>query len=386
MKKYFRVLAFFSFSVLYLPFSYSGNNDTIILVKANSNESYQLVKQKTIDTNSLKSAKSKVQSLVTKERTLEKNKRNNSIANYGDFIEVTVLNPKIYLESNSTNTIDSLILFINNIPLVGIHPQTIAFSGDTAKLVFLFDRKSQSVGKLHPYFYTILKPIKVALSVGLNEQTPMTSNVMIELHYVGKIFMFIAIILCVLILVSVFLLAKYSNMIRTASTSSQYSLARSQLAFWTALVSCSYIYLWTLTCEAPYMPTSVLILLGVSMATKGSAYYIDYSKKKTQTAVNEIVPNSKGFIIDILSDIDGINIQRAQMVLWTLIMGIIFVYSVIVKQLMCDFDDTLLSLMGISSGTYVLLKTIETQSKPAAVVPSEVKPIVPAPTDNKAAQ
>ena len=51
-----------------------------------------------------------------------------------------------------------------------------------------------------------------------------------------------------------------------------------------------------------------------------------------------------------------ITFHRFQIVLWTLILGVVFISEVLTKLAMPVFDTTLLTLMGISSGTYLGFK------------------------------
>ena len=48
--------------------------------------------------------------------------------------------------------------------------------------------------------------------------------------------------------------------------------------------------------------------------------------------------------------------HRFQMMTWTLILGVIFIFGVFQQLAMPKFDATLLALMGISSGTYLGFK------------------------------
>ena len=59
------------------------------------------------------------------------------------------------------------------------------------------------------------------------------------------------------------------------------------------------------------------------------------------------------FLEDILSDNMGISVPRFQIFVWTIILGIMFVVSVVNELSMPAFNGTLLALMGISSATYV---------------------------------
>jgi hypothetical protein len=59
------------------------------------------------------------------------------------------------------------------------------------------------------------------------------------------------------------------------------------------------------------------------------------------------------------------------MFMWTVIMGIIFVTSVIRLQQIPQLDESLLALMGISSGAYVGLKTMENKKGPETETAAE---------------
>jgi hypothetical protein len=75
-------------------------------------------------------------------------------------------------------------------------------------------------------------------------------------------------------------------------------------------------------------------------------------------------PVSENFLQDILTDVNGVNLHRFQMIAWTITLGIIFLRSVYGKLAMPDFDDKILALMGISAGTYVAFKIPERQTDP----------------------
>src|ERR1044071_599571 len=64
-------------------------------------------------------------------------------------------------------------------------------------------------------------------------------------------------------------------------------------------------------------------------------------------------PVSRDFFTDILTDDSGISFHRFQMFVWTIILGIIFIFSVYKQLAMPQFNETLLALLGISSGTYL---------------------------------
>ncbi len=69
------------------------------------------------------------------------------------------------------------------------------------------------------------------------------------------------------------------------------------------------------------------------------------------------VPQTRGFFRDILSDSTGtVGLHRFQIIVWTVVLGIIFLVSVVTELSMPEFSATLLATMGISGGTYLGFK------------------------------
>ncbi len=198
-----------------------------------------------------------------------------------------------------------------------------------------------------------------------------------------------------------------------------YSLSRTQMAFWFLLTMASMLVIWAITGGLDGPTASVLTLIGIGSGTAlgaamiesgsdgqpnaGTRKQIDFFKQQIQTLEGEIeglgqkisakpAPKddalsrlqgqmaakekekaeveaqlkevespayfyaSQGFWQDILTDAKGVSFHRFQMVVFTLILGIVFMVDVYQNLAMPEFDATLLSLMGISSGTYLGFK------------------------------
>jgi hypothetical protein len=77
--------------------------------------------------------------------------------------------------------------------------------------------------------------------------------------------------------------------------------------------------------------------------------------------------NRRQSLLDLLSEDEGegrvITFHRFQIVVWTLVLGVVFVSEVLTKLAMPVFDTTLLTLMGISSGTYLGFKVSAKQNE-----------------------
>ncbi len=300
--------------------------------------------------------------LVIKARTLERNSNKDKwYAVYGDFIEVKVEGMRYLIDNVAKGKKDSIILYINNIPMWDIHPHSISIDSkiDTGLIVFCLSRKSKALENLRPYYKTYIKPLYSVISVGVKENGPMETKAWFYLYYINIVFLSITFLLMVLIVFLILFLAKKYHFLQIEDKEkAPYSLAHIQLIFWTILISFSYVYLWIVNREMPDLPSSVLVLIGISIGTKGVAGYMDYTANIKNPA--RVPKKRMGFLHDILSDENGvINIQRGQMVIWTLVLGFIYIQTFINDLHICDFNSNILALMGISSGAYALLKPLE---------------------------
>ncbi len=78
-----------------------------------------------------------------------------------------------------------------------------------------------------------------------------------------------------------------------------------------------------------------------------------------QLKLNAARNQTESFFVDILSDADGVSFHRFQAAAWTVVLGITFGCMVWRNLEMPAFNEYLLALMGISSGTYLWAKTTE---------------------------
>ncbi|QHV96429.1 kinetochore Spc7 family protein [Spirosoma endbachense] len=98
-----------------------------------------------------------------------------------------------------------------------------------------------------------------------------------------------------------------------------------------------------------------------SLVAKQAELAIKQTEKEEKVSLlRKLTNQSENFLIDILSDINGVSFHRFQMAAWTLILGIIFIVQVYKVLAMPVFNETLLTLLGISAGTYLSLKIPET--------------------------
>ncbi len=134
-----------------------------------------------------------------------------------------------------------------------------------------------------------------------------------------------------------------------------FSLSISQLAFWTFLIFGSYLIIYGITGDYTNILTEQsLILLGINSITAFGTSLIDGQGNEKKRKGSQRF--SEGFFYDILSDINGVNFHRFQTFIWTVAIGLFFIWEVIKNLAMPEFDETLLTLQGISAATYLGLR------------------------------
>ncbi len=226
-----------------------------------------------------------------------------------------------------------------------------------------------------------------------------------------------------------------------------YSLARTQLVWWTFIVLSSLVAIICTTGKLPNLFTSTLVLLGIGSLTTVSARITDISDDNKVNAANAaaglppaspLTPatpaaaavsrnsESESFLLDILSDKDGICIHRLQAVVFNIVFGVWFVYEVFqhikcancysllnaddvakaakkiveltalpksactdemiktlqegvnqatfVDYIIPEISNNNLILLGLSSGTYAALKTTENANIPSAASSAQQMP------------
>lgn len=159
-----------------------------------------------------------------------------------------------------------------------------------------------------------------------------------------------------------------------------FSLARTQLGVWTVIISCTYVYLGLIknfSLQDIAIDSTILALMGISAGTAAVGSVIDNGTPPAQQG--QQYP-SDNFLMDILSDQNGVNIHRFQNVVWTIVAMTLFLCKV--RYTGCGelptLSSTLIALTGISSATYLGLKVNENNT-PAIPPPAVAPPAPPVP-------
>lgn len=192
-----------------------------------------------------------------------------------------------------------------------------------------------------------------------------------------------------LFLVVVYFLDRFYNLLRdtsTLKTKKPYSFSRVQLTWWSTIILTSFITILFTKNVAPTLSSSTLVLLGISMVTTAASSAIDMSDISNGLPRSQNTPGTN-LVYDILSDGNGINMHRFQTVVFNTLFGVWFIYAVLhnliitgavnihnlqicpdcstaadnspINTIMPVICQNNLILLGLSSGTYVALKTNE---------------------------
>lgn len=152
-----------------------------------------------------------------------------------------------------------------------------------------------------------------------------------------------------------------------------WSLSRFQMVLWTLATGALVLALSLQKFDPPSIPDSLVVLMGLSLLTAGSAKIAGaYAGSKISTPDPTDKPKAppdpspKGFlakqVVMILDDQNKLSLPRTQMLFWTVIMLVVFLTQSVAKGEIWEVPWQMVMLMGISQAGYVAAKSGETNS------------------------
>jgi hypothetical protein len=251
----------------------------------------------------------------------------------------------------------ALTLFIDGMPLKGIQPDSC--DEIAGRIRYRLVRAAKDDETWHNLLGSPTGFLKdVSISVGSTQSFSVLSTVTdFKLEVVPREQFYIYLIGLLIALGAFMYLCSHTTVIRGGDIAQPlkvrpYSLSSFQMAFWFFLVIAAYVFIWLICDELNTITDSVLGLTGIGAATAVGARLVNQKTPGTDAPTV-----SHGFVSDVISDASGVSLHRLQMFVWTLVLGVIFLASVYNDLAMPEFSATLLGLMGISSGTYLGMKT-----------------------------
>ncbi len=273
-----------------------------------------------------------------------------------DWIVVSVCHLDVLLHEAEAQQ-QPITLFIEGLDS-GLEPSGMDLESGT--LTFILDRTEKNKAIWLQFLYDPLFDPYAAMrvSVGIHGDRPLRradgANMTLKLKklYVDS-WITLFLVLLAVVAIALVVLARRSDMLRDGppidGARQPYSLARVQMAWWFFLLVVGYVFIWIVTGERDSIAPSLLGLVGISAATALAAVAVTPAGRRTFT--------TKSFWRDLVTGDNGVvAFDRLQVVVWTLVLGGIFLTAVLWDLTMPEFSATMLALMGISSGTYIGFK------------------------------
>lgn len=146
------------------------------------------------------------------------------------------------------------------------------------------------------------------------------------------------------------------------------SLSRTQVALWTLSIGVVVGGYGLLKLEVPDIPETLVVLMGMSLATGGISYVKGDRKGTRGGQAIQSVPSSarKPHFYDLVCIIDEngreqLSLARAQMVFWTGLTVVLFMTKSVLDGVLWDVPWEMVALMGMSQAAYLTPKLVPQQ-------------------------
>jgi hypothetical protein len=342
-------------------------------------------------------------------------------AGLGDAITLTVGDLQDVI--TAAQGCENILLFIDGSPLLGLPPNRC--DPDSGHIGFVLKRTPENQDTLNQILRrptSFDRAVQVTVGSSPTRSYPRNNNdVSLELKQIPQAEFTFFVVIALLTIALVVTLGRRTSLLRESGGDPDrkqnrrpYSLGRTQQAFWFTLAVLAYIFVWLVTDQLDSLSQSTLLLIAISSGTALASEALSRSQleklqaelarlrsgrakaderreeagkpdasaaslraatdqlaeidariKTTEAAIGK--NDTQGFLRDLVQDSNGVSLQRLQIMVWTLVLGGIFLDEVYAHLTMPEFSATLLTLMGISSGTYLAGKSSEGAQIPASL-------------------
>jgi hypothetical protein len=144
-------------------------------------------------------------------------------------------------------------------------------------------------------------------------------------------------------------------------TDGHLSLAQTQVAVWTLAVGGVVLAYGMIRLDVPEIPTSLVVLMGASLATGGVGYFRD-AQKQGAAPPGTVVSRTPA-LPDLLQTFapgqpPELSLAKAQMLFWTALLLVLFVSKSVLDGVIWDVPWPLVALMGFSQAGYLAPKLV----------------------------
>lgn len=334
-----------------------------------------------------------------------------------DYVTLVVRDLRLALRRAPGRSAQSLRLYVDDI-MIPIPPTAVdtIHQRDVATVRFQLLRNEQTEA-IWQIFYRVPGKYEhpgrfnIGFENGQLGQAFPAGNERLHLELIKQRWLWLGGLLLLLILGVFFWLAGRSNLIRSDLAPSPrtqdaeqadvicvqygslpFSLAKSQMAFWTLIGVGSYLMISMVTSALPVIPEGLLGLLGISATNSLLSNFIN--KQHPYLSAHALSPGpgqhgigkSRGWVQDVLTDINGISVIRLQFVIFNIVVGIYTLRHVFRNWSLPDLDSSVLALISISSASFLIQKNSETSGPATATSPATTPPAATTPATAPAAR
>lgn len=234
-----------------------------------------------------------------------------------------------------------LILFIQRSPMRGL----IARCNGNA-VTFTLAVNDKNAKKWHRILGRQFFRRYVTVGLGTNEQIPFESDIYAQpFRVLTKWRAFVLTLLTILLIAAFIAARKFTDVLD--------SFTRIQVAMWLIVISISYTYIWAVTSETETINATCLALLAIGAGTAVGAAMIGSAKTIDAKTVVQTLANAPPDEITPMEITGPSGLHAVIVGTWTAVLAIIFVAYVWRRLEMPNFTTQLLSILGITGGTYL---------------------------------
>lgn len=136
-------------------------------------------------------------------------------------------------------------------------------------------------------------------------------------------------------------------------TQSPWSASRVVFAWWLAICTGCYLFLWAMQGSMNVLSGSAPLLLGINGGTLLAAAWVTDSQRRKASGAGSPPIATRGFLTDIVSEGADAEVSKLQMLVWNGVLGVVFVWETLSDWEMPKFNENLMTLLGISATAYV---------------------------------
>lgn len=273
---------------------------------------------------------------------------------FSSFIQIKV-HGLTRLQQSAVHKGKPIILFLDGIPMKGIT----SVGGDKKNDVLFFvlhrDSTSMTQWNLLRTIIDVQKKKELSVSVGFEGGQAFPTQIIMaaELSRAGDYFL--ALLSGTFFIIIFTFLVKRSNVLIDGkdTVSGKYSLAKILFAMWILLILFYLVFILSSTNSLPYLPNSIFIMIAFSALTSfGIKIYHLLCPVSNQNPPS-IKEMSKGFLIDMLTTNNGLNLFKIQLLFFNLFIMAHTTIIVISEMMLPAFDLRFIILIGFSYILYL---------------------------------